>query len=197
MANLTGFPGGFPLPTSEAATTPYPIQLGTRARDGAGNEYVFCEFGTVVSAEQPVSISAGYVASALGTTGRGPVGVACGAGTSAEAGWVQIYGRCLVQLGMSGVSPSDDANGPTTLQTSAKTVFMLGTSLSSPNGVGWTSAVSTAGYWIEGMEVADDASVSNEVSGVTSATSHTGNHVAVFLNYPKVVYRDFAGAATT
>lgn len=176
------------------ATSNSAFKPGQRMRDQAGNEYVYVDFTGSVFAEVPVAITSDFTAAQLGTTHRGPIGIACGAGTSDESGWVQIYGRALVQLGMSGVSPSDAANGPTTLQTSVATVFTLGTSLTSPNGIGWVSgaaaaATTTLTYVVEGMYVATDASP-GDVSSVTSATSHTGNHIAVWLNYPHVVTRD-------
>lgn len=190
MANLTGYPGAAPHPTSEVATTPYPIQRGTRMRDSAGNEYVYCDFTSSVYAELPVAIASDFTAGALGTSGRGPVGVACGAGTSDEAGWVQVYGRAFIQLGMGGVSPSDAANGPTTLSNSLATVFVLATTQSTPIGVGWVSGAAAAAtsalqYVIDGVTVASDASP-GDVSATTSATSHTGGRIAVFLNYPYI-----------
>lgn len=177
------------------ATSVSPFAKGSRMRDAAGNEYMWVEFVDAVFAELPVQINSDFTAQRLATTGRGAVGVAQGSGTSDENGWVQIYGRTLVQLGMSGVSPSDAANGPTTLQTSLQTIFKLGTSLTSPNGVGWVSGAAGAltsdpTFVIEGMYVATDASP-GDVSSVTSATSHTGNHIAVFLNYPYIRNQEF------
>lgn len=172
------------------STSPPSLPLGARMRDGQGNEYLFVDFVGSVFGGTPVEIFDDNTAQQLGTTGRGRVGVACGAATSNDFGWVQIYGRALVQLGMSGVSPSDAANGPTTLQTSLQTIFVLGTSLTSPNGVGWVSGAAAAmttdtHYVIEGMHVASDASP-GDVSAVTSATSHSGGQIAVFLNYPYI-----------
>lgn len=184
-------------PVISAAATTVPIStspcsppVGSRMRDAAGNEYVLVDFVGSVYGGTPVEIFDDNTAQQLGTTGRGRVGVACTACTSDNFGWVQIYGRCLVQLGMSGVSPSDAANGPTTLSTSLATVFCLGTSLTSPNGIGWVSgaaaaATSTLLYVVEGIRVASDASP-GDVSAVTSATSHTGGQIAVFLNYPQI-----------
>jgi hypothetical protein len=194
MALLTGTLMGAPGSTSEVYTTPFPVAVGTHARDTAGNEYVFVDFTGTVYGRQPVAITTDWTAAAVGTTGRGLLGVVQGGATSDNAGWVQIYGRALVQLGMSGVSPSDAANGPTTLSNSLATVFVLGTSATSPNGIGWVSgaaaaATSTLQYVIRGMTVASDASP-GDVSGTTSATSHTGNEIAVFLNYPEIVPTD-------
>lgn len=180
-----------PAATSVAVgTSPPPFTPGSRMRDASGNEYMFVTFNEAVFAALPVQINSDYTANRLATTGRGAVGVAQGSGTSDEAGWVQIYGRTFVQLGMGGVSPSDAANGPTTLQTSLQTIFKLPTSLSTPPGVGWVSGAAAAlttdpTFVIENMYVATDASP-GDVSAVTSATSHTGGQIAVFLNYPYI-----------
>jgi hypothetical protein len=188
-----GHPGG----TSVVFTTPYPLQRGSRAVDSAGNEYVFCDFTSTVNAGQPVAIGSDFTASILAVTGRGPVGVACARATSDQAGWVQVYGRCVMQIIASGVSPSDDANGPTTLGTSAGTVFVLPTSITSPMALAWVSGNTSVAsrVEIEGMTVATDASVSNSVTATTATTSdsgaHTGHEVAVFLNYPNARHRNY------
>lgn len=195
---MTGFGSAQAGTLADVFTTPYPHELGSRRRDAAGNEYVFVDFTSTVYSRQPVEIASDFTAAPVGTTGRGNIGIVAdlsNSATSDNAGWVQIYGRCFVQLGMSGVSPSDAANGPTTLSTSAQTKFMLATSQTSPVGIGWTSDPSTNGYWIAGMVVASDASP-GDVSAVTSATSHTGAQIAVFLNYPRIQYTDLGGATT-
>jgi hypothetical protein len=177
---LTGDPGnGLPA---------YRLPLGSRKRTADGREFVLCDFGEALFSRQPVAISAAFVATSLGATGRGRVGVVAEAtgGTSDQWGWVQIYGRCLMQIGMSTVSPSDAANGPTTLSTSVATQFKLATSLSSPAALGWVSDVTNfEGYVVDGIQVAEDASP-GDVSAVTSATSHTGSQIAVFLNFPQI-----------
>lgn len=183
-------PHGLPL---------YPVALGTRRRDAMGNEYVFCSFGAALYSRQPVVISDAYDATALATTGRGRVGVVAEEGNSDQCGWVQVYGRTFIQLGMAGVSPSDVANGPTTLSTSLQTRFMLGTSLTSPNGIGWVSDQGSTSdavvrYYVNGISVATDAAP-GEVSAVTSAASHVGNQIAVFLNYPWIEYSERHGAS--
>ena len=175
------------------ATSVAPYKKGQRGRDSDGNEYLWVEFTGTVNPEQPVAIASDFTAAALAVTGRGAIGIAQGLGTSNDSGWVQIYGRALVQLGMSGVSPSDAANGPTTLETVAGVnFFVLGTSLTSPNGIGWVSGaaglVSGYDYIIDGMFVAHDASP-GDVSTVTQTSDlveHTGNHIAVWLNYPVI-----------
>ena len=201
MANLVGqgviLTGGA---TSEVvATSVAPYTKGQRARDAAGNEYVWVEFTGTVYTGLPVQINSDFTAAVIGVTGRGAFGVACAGGTSNDSGWVQIYGRTFVQLGMSGVSPSDAANGPTTLDTvAAQNFFVLSTSLTSPNGIGWVSGeaglTSNTDYVIQGMWVAHDASP-GDVSAVTSATSHTGNQIAVWLNFPTISMQNFVSTS--
>ena len=208
MAELTGQgPIASPGATSVVFTTPFPLQLGSRAKDSAGNEYVFCSFSDNVDVGAPVVITSAFAAARPGTTGRGSVGVSAAYGTSANAGWVQIYGRAMMQIncadnGGTAPSPSDAANGPTTLSTSVPTRFKLSTSLVSPNALYWSSGnVSTgSGIYVEGMFVATDTSlgvspgvseVCNTTSGVIPIVRHTGAQVAVFLNYPTLTHRNY------
>ena len=193
---------GAPHPTSEVATTPFPVQLGTRMRDSAGNEYVYVDFVGSVNAGEPVQIFADYTAQKIGITGRGAFGVACVGATSDNAGWVQIYGRCFVQLlgATAGVSPSDAANALTTLSTTAQIKFWLPTTATStgPEGLRWTSGnvSTTSGFYVDGVIVAHDATPGKATlqtlttnvspSNVSPATSHTGHDIAVFLNYPQI-----------
>jgi hypothetical protein len=198
MAELHGQgPIGIPGGTSVVFTTPFPLTPGSRAKDAAGNEYVFCDFTDTVNVGQPVAIASDFTAGLLAVTGRGPLGVAAVRGTSDNAGWVQIYGRCLMQIIESGVSPSDAANGPTTLATSVPTIFVLPTSITSPMALAWVSGnASTASrIEIEGISVASNASPGS-VSGttfVTASTSnaHTGAEIGVFLIYPKIRHRNY------
>jgi hypothetical protein len=89
------------------------------------------------------------------------------------------------------VSPSDAANGPTTLSTTAQTKFWLPTTATSDGieGVRWTSgnASTTSGFYIDGMTVATDADP-GAVSATTYSSTHTGEEIAVFLNFPKIVH---------
>lgn len=204
MAELSAQgPASLPGGTSVVFTTPYPIQVGSRGKDSAGNEYVFVAFTGGVSAAQPVAIGADFTAGPLLTTGRGPVGIAQTIGTSDQAGWVQIYGRCFMQItgDADHVSPSNVA-ALTTLSTSAKTVFYLPTSLTSPPTFAYTDKSTEPSVeeeiWLEGCDIATDASidgtvtlVSHTTSGTTLYRQHTGNMVAVFINYPRLQYRNF------
>ena len=184
-----------PTTVAISHTTPPPLQLGSRMRDTEGNEYVLCSVGQAVFAGTPVAIDAAFNVTQLAATGRGAVGVACAAATTDELVWVQIYGYCTVQLGMVGgtaVSPSDAANGPTTLSTSVMTRFVLATTISSPNGLGWVSdnASTAVNFYVDDIFVASDADLT-AVSAVTAATSHTGAQVRVFLNYPNIRYINY------
>ena len=200
MAYLRGdtqaFTGSYTSnPISQTSYNPgAPPPPGMKGVDGSGNVYILCDAVGTVYGSQPVQIFDDWTCQAVGTSGRGRVGVACTNATSDQYVWVQIYGRCLVQLGCSGSSPSDAANGPTTLSNSLNTVFTLATSLSSPAGIGYVSGAAAANtstlvYVIAGMNVASDTTV-GDVSAVTSATSHTGNQIGVFLNYPTIVPTD-------
>jgi hypothetical protein len=166
---------------------------GKRMRDGAGNEYVLCDLTGTVYSQTPVQINSDYTAAKVGITGRGAFGVAAEPGTSDQWAWIQIYGRALIQLlgATAEVSPSDAANGPTTLSTTAQTKFWLPTTATSsgPEGIRWTSGntSTTSGFYVEGLTVATDASP-GDVSGTTAATSHTGSRIGVFLNYPRIVH---------
>lgn len=194
MANLTGAAGAAPHGTSDVqSVSPPPIQLGTRMRDSSGNEYVYVDFTGTVYNGTPVQINADFTAAKVGITGRGSFGVACCQASSNDTGWVQIYGKCNVQLlgATAEVSPSDAANGPTTLSTTAQTKFWLPTTATStgPEGIRWTTGnvSTTSGFYIQGMVVAHDYAPAN-VSAVTADTSHTGSQCLVWLQYPMIVH---------
>jgi len=193
MAELTGVTAGFPGGTSNVYTTPFPVRVGQRARGVSGEEYIFVDFAETAYSGMPVLINADFTASLLtAASGRGPIGIVVAGATSNNGGWVQVYGRVLMQVGINAASPSDAANGPTTLSTSAQTIFIVPTSVTSPAVLGYTSGnVSTAsGKVVLGITVASDASP-GDVSATTSATSHIGSEIAVFLNYPHIVHLNF------
>ncbi len=177
MAGLQGPAQSFPGGVSNTFTTPFPISLGTKARDSFGNEFVFCQTGanTTVAPEMVVTIGADWVATPIGSVGfSGPVGVVADyqkqGNTSARVSaypinssvWVQIYGRTFVMYATpTGVASS---GGPlTTVRTSLAYIFKGATSaITTP--VGQPIAVSGYGVetslndWIiEGMTVATDA----------------------------------------
>ena len=130
MAQLSAQgPIGASGPTSQVWTTPYPHGLGERARDKAGNEYMFVQCLTAVAGSGLlVSITSdGLVAPLLNTSLLVcRVGVAQTTMAVGDGGWVQIYGTAFVQGNNSfnnaasteltsigaGVSTSEaDANG--------------------------------------------------------------------------------------
>ena len=121
MPGLTGYAQSFPGGTSETWTTPYPIAPGTQARDSKGNEFVFVSRAALSYSGQLMTINdETWAATAITTSGRGKVGVNMQGGAAATGGWLQVYGRVLMQVGGSVVSPSDAANGPTTDNTGRK-----------------------------------------------------------------------------
>ena len=206
----TVYPGG----TSDGFTTPFPIALGTKARDLNGYEYVLCQTGTLttVAPEMAVTIGADWIVTPVGSsvTGqRGSLGVVADLGKSGNTSapvsaiptstsvWVQVYGRAYVQIGLNASSPSDAANGPTTVHTSLLIKFTGATSAATPIGVlGLVSdqlPTSSSNWVVRGMYVATDASPAAEVSIVTAVSAtHIGSHVAVWLNYPYIAYEELS-----
>lgn len=176
MSTLRGQAQSFPGATSDTYTTPFPVALGTKARDAAGNEYVFCQTGasTTVAPEQVVVIGSDWsVAPITVSAGAGPVGVvpdypSLGL-TSARVSpypintglWIQIYGRCHVQYATpTGVASSGGAL--TTVRTSLAYRFHVGTTIqTTPVGVPVATSdngqVSVTDFLIQGMFVATDA----------------------------------------
>lgn len=202
MAQLHGAgPAAAPFATSEVGTTAQSnLAPGSRMRDVAGNEYVFVDYTGTVATGQPVAIGSDYSAEVIGATGRGPIGISMAGGTSDNTGWVQVYGRGRIVIGLAGVSPSDAANGPTTVHTAFRTQFALQTSISSPVGIGWTSGAPSdedqGRYVVEGMFVATDASIGDVSDNLTSlgSTALIGS-VGVWLNYPTVYLRTGTAAS--
>lgn len=208
MSQLVG-PGAIGLAgnTSDIWTTPFPHRPGDKARDKAGNEYVFVSFITTnVSGGLLVSINDRYEAAPLlGTTLKASrVGVAMtGATFSTNGGWVQIYGT---HLGVQTFGASDGLASDGTVG-----YFCIPqTSVGTPSGtLSLIIADSSVNQnLIYGMWLSDLASVSafvaepggfavptsgtsgpstDLVTGTTNGTSmHSGQTYVVFLNYPFV-----------
>lgn len=199
MAQLTGqgmiIAGATNTSNPLSQTSPNPganPPLGTRMVDNLGNVYVLCDATSTMFSSQPVVIFDDNTCNALTTAqGRGRVGICCANATSDNLVWVQVYGRALMMLGGSGASPSDAANGPTSLNTSAATKFVVDTSLSSPASLAWVTDASSANNGVViGLWVASDASL-DVSAAVTSATSHTGNSIGVFMNFPYIQTGDY------
>jgi len=217
MTNLRHGPGAFGGGgVSEVYTTPFPHALGTFARDADGNEYVFCDYSSPVCAEMVVAITPiTWTAAPLTTTSRGLIGVvpdyaklgrsadsptvdASYQWTSDNAGWVQVYGRAYIGIGASDSSPSDAANGPTTVDTSARIMFKrpstvvtpLGTPVMASGGLPGTSgSVIIRGMWVAtDVTLAQVSMLVGTSAAVTEPTNmasfHAIAHVAVILQNP-------------
>ena len=227
MPTLQGYTQTFPGGTLDVYTTPFPIAVGTQARDSFGNVFVFCDNAaqTFYSGQWVTINQENNRATVLTTSGRGPVGVVMQGSPTAvtDAGsrghWVQVYGRVLAQIGGSVVSPSDAANGPTTDADTLQNTFLLPTSATTPAGVAYyTSNVAgvSSGQQnvIIGVTVAIGAAPADvsghagqggvqsrestpAVTAVTSAASFVGSSIYVFLNWPHIMQRPADSGAAT
>ena len=159
----------------------YPDYLfpGQRARDGAGNEYILCEFSAVAYSGTTVLISQDglYTAAVLSSGEQGSVGVLVEGVTSDQYAWVQVYGYnsyAQESQGDSAVSSQSLACAASSNSTPDVGLAVLAAST-------FTSATLQHQFIIEGMFV-----VGSATTATTSAASATGVAVPVFLNYPFV-----------
>src|SRR5262245_26302 len=200
MAFLRGTPvalaGGFTSnPLSQ--TSPQPGQnpaLGTIGYGPNGEVFVLCDSLSTLFSGLPVVILDDYTCQTVTTSiTQGRIGVCHANATSDNLVWVQIYGRVIMQVGGSNVSPSELL---TTVRTSAAIKWTVPTSLSTPASLSnSTDASSIHPAVVVGMWIATDVSL-GDTSAVTSATSHTGSQTAVFLNYPYLHYAPGTGDAS-
>lgn len=153
------------------ATTDALVALGTRHRDIAGNEYRYVSFGETLTAGTWVRISPTGSATRIATASRGPVGVVCTSVTSADNGWVMVYGV------FEGAQIQSDAS-------EASSIYHLG----APSGASTeayaaaSSLSSLATNHIFNAWIAGDASTATTLS----SSAHSGVTVTVHLNYPFV-----------
>jgi hypothetical protein len=152
---------------------------GSRARDGAGNEYVCVELTETVLVGAGVFISRDglFTAAIITSTGQGPVGVMVEGASSDQYAWAQIYGTAdPVKLvgGSSLLTSLGEFQGATSVSTPS--VGILGRSSSQRSSD--YGALST----IQGM-------FPNAIptTASTSASSETGYRATAFLNYPYVM----------
>src|SRR3972149_6425524 len=160
----------------------YPDYLfpGQRARDGAGNEYILCEFSAVAYSGTTVLISQDglYTAAVLSSGEQGSVGILVEGVTSDQYAWVQVYGY----NSYAQESQGDSAVSSLSLACAASSNSTPDVGLAVLAASSFTSAVLPAHqYLIEGMFV-----VGSATTATTSAASATGVAVPVFLNYPYV-----------
>jgi len=191
MAELTGRAGCFPGGTSAVfSTSPLPIEVGTRAFDKSGNEYIFVSFGGPVSTGSWVVISDLNVATFLDDVSVGRVGIVMGTTpTSNDSGWVQIYGLNII-------AQSNVVSDESSVIIGLRATSVASTPLGVINGF---AAVSTAGNivhnaWMTALTPAEagisGASDSSWPTTYTTAASsptgsqHSGAVLGVFLNYP-------------
>lgn len=189
-----GLPGG----TSKVYTTPWPLKPGTRARDTDGNEYIFVDFTATLMPGLLVVINELNQATSLLVGSRGRVGVVMAGATSDNAGWVQIYGlNTTVQTSFASDAVGPFGSGVTSGQPVAQT------SVTTPSGtIAWTSEASGLGNRIWGLHFTTLTPAQLGITGATDSSfpttyttgatddanflTHTGQTVAVFLNFPMV-----------
>lgn len=146
---------------------------GTRARDGAGNEYIMVDltFTAFVGAGVIVSHDGLYTATPIVSTSAGSVGVLMEEGTSNQWAWAQIYGFCdVVQL-----------VGGSSLVTSTG-LFLAATSATTITGI--RGITTSQGTTIRTVQIFGMWPASAATTATTSATSATGLRCSAFLNYP-------------
>lgn len=163
MAHLTGSIG-YPQQTSEVTSyssqTPAKIPLGTRARDAAGNEFIYVDFTQALAVGELCTILNDNTVTecAAGTQGR--IGVVCSTVSASDyAGWVQIYGLNEYTLATSGVT-----TGPMMLAATT-------------DGLSMPLLATTGGNQILGLTLVTAPSTATSPSSITGVAS-------VFLNYP-------------
>jgi len=158
----------------DSGTLPQYAVPGSRAKDGAGNEYVAVDIsytgGIYSGVTCVISIDGLYTAAPLATGTHGTVGLSVEQASSDQLTWLQIYGAN---------SYAQDA-GATTSATSAS-VCIAATSVSTPAAGMHVIAPGTSDVLqvIHGMFC-----TGTHTSTGTSAASFTGSYVPVWLNYP-------------
>jgi len=167
MAELSGQGPVLHPQATTVATTDAIVALGTRARDAAGNEYIYVSFSETLTAGGWVNFRNG-VATRMSATSKGPVGIVCTSVTSVDNGWIQIYGVYdTAQIQSDG---SD-----------ATSAYVLGGVADTSEPHALASSVSTLttnlihGAWI--LAAASTATTQ-------SSSAHSGCTVQVHLNYP-------------
>ena len=102
MAELTGVSSIFHGDT-DVVDTSAQHAVGTRARDNAGNEYIYLPGASSVAAGTWVSFDEAGAVTRLVTNCVGRVGIAMAAiSATTSYGWYQIYGKNTIALGTSG-----------------------------------------------------------------------------------------------
>jgi hypothetical protein len=163
MAHLTGSIG-YPQQTSEVTSysseTPAKIELGTRARDKSGNEFIYVDFTQALQLGELCTILSDNTVAETAAATQGRIGVVCSTVASSDlAGWVQVYGLNEYCLATSGVT-----TGPMMLAATT-------------DGLGMPLLATTGGNQIIGFTLVTAPSTATSPSSITGVAS-------VFLNYP-------------
>ena|SRR3990167_7892462 len=109
MANLTGRAQIFRGDTS-IIDADIQHQLGTRAMDVDGNEYIYLQGVASVVAGSWVVFDEDYVTTRTVANSKGRVAVAMAAiATTSDYGWFQVYGKNTIALAISGGAAAADA----------------------------------------------------------------------------------------
>ena len=152
---------------------------GTRARDGAGNEYIMvdCTASIITGVTVLISKDGNFTASVLTSTGVGDVGILVEDATSDQWAWAIIkgyYSRAKLAIGSSLCTSLGEFGGASTASSGTNpAVGLLGRS-SSQRSSDWLSSDQILGMF----------PASAATTATTGATSETGLSIAVWLNYP-------------
>jgi hypothetical protein len=93
MANLTGAPQVFHGDTSVVDTSAQ-VPVLTRARDNAGNEYIYLKGVASTIAGSVVTYDEAGITTLIAANAKGPVAVAMAATVANTWGWYCIFGTC-------------------------------------------------------------------------------------------------------
>lgn len=101
MASLTSKVGKIYAGDTSVVDTSIKHQIGTRALDSAGNEYIYLQGIDSTVAGDWVSFDEAGVTTRLVEDARGRVGIAMAAIVASSYGWYQIFGKNIVAKGRS------------------------------------------------------------------------------------------------
>lgn len=142
--------------------------LGERARDTAGNEFVYVDFQQIASPGQWMVFNDGYLATPLvASTSRGRVGIVAGNPDASDRfGWLQVYGKNVeAQIDSSAATSASILSAPTTLTTEGYPTISVSDSSSEGNRI--------YGAWAQ--------------AAATTAVTTPSTQIEVMLNYPYVL----------
>ena len=145
MAVLTGFAQVFEGDTAVVDSS-LRHQLGTRAMDAAGNEYIYLEGVASTVAGDWVVFDENLATIRTVANSKGRVGIAMAAIVASRYGWYQIYGKNTIAKGVSG---SIDDGDKLWLTSTAGTVDDTDVAVDLVDGAIARSADSTGVFTVE------------------------------------------------